>query len=97
MKNEKKQTRTNWARLRRQHSGREAIDTSDISELGKSFWKNATIVIPGGKTKLTIRIDTDTYQWFLSQGSGYQTRINAVLRSYVEHCQEINAHKQKVV
>ena len=80
----KKKTGTNWERLKRQREGKEPIDFSDIPELDSSFWKDATIVIPAAKTKLTIRIDTDVYQWFNGQGPGYQTRINAVLRSYME-------------
>lgn len=80
----KKQTGTDWQRLKRQREGKEPIDHSDIPELDASFWKDATIVIPGAKTKLTIRIDTDIYQWFSGQGPGYQTRMNAVLRSYME-------------
>ncbi len=80
----KTKTGTDWNRLKRMRSGEEAIDTKDIPEANENFWKEATIVIPGGKTKLTIRIDTDIYQWFSGQGPGYQTHINAVLRSYVD-------------
>jgi uncharacterized protein (DUF4415 family) len=76
-------TGTDWERLKRMRAGKENIDTSDIPEADESFWNEASIVIPGGKTKLTIRIDTDVYQWFSGQGAGYQTRINAVLRSYM--------------
>lgn len=39
------------------------------------------------KTDVHIRIDSDVLEWFKSQGKGYQSRINAVLRSYVvKHC-----------
>lgn len=83
--NKKKKTGTDWERLRRMRAGLEPIDTSDIPPLDKNFWKEAAIVIPGGKTRITIRIDTDIYRWFTSQGaSHYQTHINAVLRSYVQ-------------
>lgn len=37
-----------------------------------------------GKRQLTIRLDEDVLDWFKSHGPGYQTRINAVLRSFVE-------------
>jgi len=80
---EKKKTGTDWERLKRQREGQEPIDLSDISEADASFWQDATIVIPDAKTKLTIRIDTDVYRWFTAQGPGYQTRMNAVLRSYM--------------
>jgi uncharacterized protein (DUF4415 family) len=80
---EKKKTGTDWERLRRQREGQEPIDLSDITEADPSFWEDATVVIPDAKTKLTIRIDTDVYRWFTAQGPGYQTRMNAVLRSYM--------------
>jgi uncharacterized protein (DUF4415 family) len=40
--------------------------------------------LKGPKQQLTVRLDKDVIDWFRSQGSGYQTRRNAVLRSYVE-------------
>jgi uncharacterized protein (DUF4415 family) len=36
------------------------------------------------KTQITLRIDEDVLDWFRRQGSGYQTRINALLRAYVD-------------
>lgn len=62
----------------------EAVDTSDISPLDATFWKNARVVMPGqGKRQLTLRLDAEVLDWFKAQGKGYQTRINAVLRAYV--------------
>ncbi len=53
--------------------------------LGKAFWKNAQVVYPEGpKAQVTVRVDGDVLRWFKAQGRGYQTRINAVLRSYYE-------------
>ena len=62
----------------------EDIDTSDIPELDDEFWKNARVRFPGGKERLTVRFDEDMVQWFRSQGSGYQTKMNTVLRSFYE-------------
>jgi uncharacterized protein (DUF4415 family) len=59
------------------------IDYSDIPRLGKSFWNEAKLVLPEPKDRLTIRIDHDVVEWLKKQGSGYQTRINAILRSYM--------------
>jgi len=39
--------------------------------------------MPVPKDRLTIRIDHDVVQWLKQMGSGYQTRINAILRSYM--------------
>lgn len=62
----------------------EDIDTSDIPELDEAFWQNARVRFPGGKERLTVRFDEDMVQWFRSQGRGYQTKMNAVLRSFYE-------------
>lgn len=91
---EKKSTRTNWERLKRQREGREPIDFSDIPELDETFWEEAAVIIPNGKTKVTIRLDTDVYRWFMGQGPKFQTRINAVLRSYMEARKKLKARKQ---
>ena len=60
------------------------IDTSDIPELDDEFWKNAHVRFPGGKERLTVRFDEDVVEWFRGQGRGYQTKMNAVLRSFYE-------------
>jgi uncharacterized protein (DUF4415 family) len=59
------------------------IDFSDISELTEEFWKNA---IPSPfygpvKEQLTVRLDSDVVAWLRKKGAGYQTRMNALLRS----------------
>jgi uncharacterized protein (DUF4415 family) len=47
------------------------------------FWKNAQVVMPEAKKSITIRLDADLLEWLRKQ-KGYQTRINAVLRTYME-------------
>ncbi len=61
-----------------------AIDYSDIPELGPEFWQNAKVIFPQSKKAVTIRIDGDVLNWFKDAGKGYQSRMNAVLRSYME-------------
>jgi len=34
------------------------------------------------KTSISIRVDTDVLEWFKAQGTGYQKRINLVLRAF---------------
>ena len=63
----------------------EQIDTAEISELGDAFWDNAKVVLPESKTVVTLRVDQDVVAWFKQAGKGYQSRMNAVLRSYMEH------------
>lgn len=48
-----------------------------------AFLKNTELKIPG-KQVVTIRLDADVLDWFKRQGRGYQTRINKLLRSYME-------------
>ena len=60
------------------------IDYSDIPELDENFWESAVVEYPENKKPVTLRMDADVLQWFRSTGKGYQTRINAVLRSFYE-------------
>ena len=62
----------------------EDIDYSDIPELDEMFWKNAELRMPESKDRITVRIDHDVLEWLKSQGPGYQTRMNAILRTYME-------------
>ncbi len=47
-----------------------------------AFWKGARVVVPKAKQAITIRLDADLLEWFRRQ-ERYQTRINAVLRTYM--------------
>lgn len=46
-------------------------------------WGDAVLVIPPKKQAISIRLDEDVLDFFKHEGSGYQRRINAVLRSYM--------------
>ncbi len=48
-------------------------------------WSGADVVIPETKQAISIRLDRDIVEFFKRTGPGYQTKINAVLRSYVQH------------
>ncbi|WNZ26121.1 BrnA antitoxin family protein [Leptolyngbya sp. NK1-12] len=61
------------------------INLSDIPELDENFWKEAQMVRPKPKKAVSLRLDNDVLDWFKGQGKGYQSLINSVLRSYVEH------------
>ena len=47
-------------------------------------WDSAAIDLPKPKAVLNMRIDQDILDFFRKTGKGYQTRINAILRTYVE-------------
>jgi uncharacterized protein (DUF4415 family) len=59
------------------------IDYSDIPPLKDRFWKQAVRnpFYRPVKRQLTVRLDADVIAWLREQGKGYQTRINALLRS----------------
>jgi uncharacterized protein (DUF4415 family) len=62
-----------------------AIDTSDIPELDENFWDNAKMISPKTKQAISLRVDSDVLDWFKNRGKGYQSLMNSVLKSYVEH------------
>ena len=81
-KHTKNTSRTDWDRLNRMDD--KEIDYSDIPETDENFWKNAKVVMPAKKSRISIRLDQEVLDWFKSQGKGYQTKINAILKSYVD-------------
>lgn len=42
------------------------------------------LAAPPTKTLLSLRIDSDVVRWFRAQGRGYQSRMNALLRAYMD-------------
>ena len=68
------------------------IDTSEVPEISPEQFARAVVrrglkPVPS-KAQLTIRVDREVLEWFRAQGRGYQTRINALLRAYMD------AHKK---
>jgi len=63
----------------------EDIDYSDIPATDADFWVDATLHMPPAKEQISIRLDREVLEWFRSTGPGYQSRINGVLRQFVEH------------
>ena len=51
---------------------------------GEPDWTQAIVGIPTLKDHINIRIDHDVLQWFRSNGKGYQTLMNNVLRAFVQ-------------
>ena len=47
-------------------------------------WSDVMITAPRNKAGVYIRFDPEVLEYFREGGPGYQTRINAVLRAYVD-------------
>ena len=59
-------------------------DDPDWQEFRDIDWSKAVLVIPPKKKAISIRVDEDVLDYFKKEGTGYQRRINAVLRSYMQ-------------
>lgn len=78
---------TDWERLRTMTDAdieRAVADDPDTMMLDDEFFANAKWVIPQNKKMVALRLDQDVLDWFRKDGKGYQTRINAVLRAFVQ-------------
>jgi uncharacterized protein (DUF4415 family) len=58
-------------------------------------WSDAVLVIPPKKTAISIRVDDDVLDYFKKQGAGYQRRMNAVLRSYMDQTSGTKRRKKR--
>lgn len=80
-------TETDWDRLDRLSDDdirAAARADPDAVPTTSADWAHAKLVLPPGKKPVTLRLDRDVLDWFQRRGHGYQTRINAVLRAFVE-------------
>jgi len=80
--------RSDWRRVDAQTDDdiRRAIrtDPDAAPEVDAAWFKSARVVMPQPKQAVSLRLDREVMDWFKRQGKGYQTRINAVLRAYVD-------------
>ena len=79
---------TDWARVDAMteeeiEAARSDPDAQPIDVDAPDFWEEAVLVFPSKKL-VCLRIDREVLGWFRQQGKGYQTRMNAVLRVYME-------------
>ena len=75
-------SKTKWDELKAMKDS--DIDVSEVPEIDLKMFKTMVVRMPKPKELVSIRIDPDVLAWFRQQGARYQTRINAVLRSYVQ-------------
>lgn len=87
-KNSKKklaEPRSNWKRLRSLTDAQihaAVLKDPEVRPTDEAFWATAKVVMPRAKSTVTMRLDADLLEWF-RRNRGYQTRINAILRAYM--------------
>jgi uncharacterized protein (DUF4415 family) len=89
--------RTNWNKANAMTGAKlEASIRADMDDIqGEPDWTQAIMGIPAPKDHINIRIDHDVLQWFKSNGRGYQTLMNNVLRAFVQTRQQRGSTKSK--
>jgi uncharacterized protein (DUF4415 family) len=81
-----RKSKTDWAHAASLSDGEIAAAVSDGPDAAPLDvdWSRVVLAVPPRKKAISIRIDPDVLDYFKNEGPGYQRRINAVLRSYVE-------------
>lgn len=67
----------------------------ELQDLPDDFWDEAIAVVPEGKVPISLRVDSDVLAWFREEGPRYQSRMNAVLRSYMHHARKQGRRKSR--
>lgn len=81
----KRKGKTDWARVDAITEGElERSIAADTDADVAVDWTKARLVMPQRKESVHLRVDPDVLAWFRQQGQGYLTRMNAVLRAYME-------------
>lgn len=78
--------KTDWAKvdsMTEEKLARLIAEDPDEQDL-EPDWTKAKLVMPQAKKLVSLRLDADVFEWFKGQGKGYQTKIQAVLRAYME-------------
>ena len=88
------ESQTDWQRVKAMtQSEVERLADEDEGALPEG-WENTVVMgLPPRKKDVHIRLDSDILDWFKAHGAGYQTRINAVLRSFVQTRQQSEHNK----
>ena len=95
---DRRKGKTDWARvdaLTDAEIEAAIANDPDWAEFKDIDWSKAVFVIPPKKKAISIRVDEDVLNYFKKQGIGYQRRINAVLRSFVEQKRKSPARSKK--
>lgn len=87
---------TNWDAIKAMPDA-DITFTEDAPQTSAADWADAVahhgLPLPAKKEQIALRIDADVIQWFRATGSGWQTRMNAVLKAYCRAVTQQNATK----
>jgi uncharacterized protein (DUF4415 family) len=87
--NDTKQYSPETLRAERAHGKTRTRADAPAHPVDEDFWRDARVVMPRpNKASVHLRLDADVLEWFREQGRGHLSRMNAVLRSFME------AHKR---
>jgi uncharacterized protein (DUF4415 family) len=76
-------SKTDWARLSAEADATPAAEhpEADVKHIVRGLVRKGLKSLPA-KASISLRVDQDVLEWFKAQGTGYQTRINTVLRAF---------------
>jgi uncharacterized protein (DUF4415 family) len=83
--------KTDWAKFdatTEEDIERQIAEDPDLQGFEDIDWSKAVFVPAPTKQPISIRLDEDVLEFFKAQGSGYQSRINKVLRHYMKSVKE---------
>jgi len=84
---DRRKGKTDWARFDKLTDAdieKATASDPDWDEFKDIDWSDAVLVLPPRKKAISIRVDEDVLDFFKREGEGYQRRMNAVLRSYMQ-------------
>jgi uncharacterized protein (DUF4415 family) len=75
--------------IRRMRDARELYHNSGAPEgedLGPEFWASAVLVAPRKAKSVHLKLDPEVFDYFvqITKGKGHLTRMQAVLKAYVD-------------
>jgi len=82
-----RKSRSDWSRVRSLKDKDITVDRDAPSWTPEMFARSVVkqgLKTPSSKSLLSLRVDSDVLSWFRSQGPGYQSRMNALLRAYMQ-------------
>jgi len=83
-------SKTDWKRVASMSQAEvERLADKDEGPLAADWESTVMVGLPPAKQDIHIRLDGDVLDWFKARGRGYQTRINAVLRAFVQTRQRV--------